>query len=55
MCMMYVWGHVCYSTRVKIRGQLCGIGSLLLSFRGFSDQTQLTRLAQQVPLSAELS
>lgn len=31
------WGYMCYSTHVKVRGELHGVSSLLLSLCGFQN------------------
>lgn len=47
---MYEWGHVCQSTCVEVKGQLCGVGSFLPSLDGSADRTQVTRFGWQEPL-----
>lgn len=50
--------HICvcvWALCVEARGQLCEVNSLLPIYKGGRDQTQVTRLAQQVPLTTEPS
>lgn len=41
-------GHACPGTCVDVSGQLHGVGSHLPPLMGYGDQTQVTRLVQQV-------